>query len=125
MKIKISDLLKNEGVFSKEIKARFQNNQIKLNGETVKDDIEFDIVESVPPIEAGEWIFTKLLSKLTEDRKKIFLFFVDLFGIDVMFSGDCQINNKPIEDILPELNEMKGHILLKTSKKQMFVLKLL
>jgi len=45
--MKISDFLKEQGVFSNEIKARFQNGQIKINGEIVKD-IDIPIKDYTP-----------------------------------------------------------------------------
>jgi hypothetical protein len=120
--MKISEFLQKEGVFSNEIKARIRTGQMKINGEKITDDIELNNIES---FEAGDWIFKNLLSVLSEDKKNIFLLITTLFDIETLFSGDCQINNKPIEEILPELNILKSHVFLKTSKKQMFILKLL
>ena len=130
--MKISDFLKEQGVFSNEIKSRFQNGQIKINGEVVKDiDIpikdhtpnpKFDSIN--PPYDAGDWIYQNLISKMTKEKKDIFSFVCNLFDIETLFSGECTINNKPVEELLPELNVMKGHIFLRTSKKQLFILKL-
>jgi hypothetical protein len=129
--MKISDFLKGQGVFSNEIKARFQNGQIKINGESVKEDIDLNVKKQIPdpkvddiPFEAGDWIFHNLITSLSEDKKKKLFLITTLFDIETLFSGGCQINDKPVEDILPELNIMKGHIFLKTSKKQCFILKL-
>jgi len=133
--MKISEFLKNRGVFSNEIKARFQNGQIKINGETVKTDIDLNVKDPTPnpkilspinePFEAGDWIFQNLITWLSEEKKKKLFFICQLFDIETLFSGGCQINNKPVEEILPELNILKNHILLKTSKKEQFILKLL
>ena len=78
--MKISDILKRNGVFSKEISSRFKNNQIKINGEIIPDDIELNVVEpqwtnpmfsfdKKIPFEAGEWLFVKILSKLTDEKR--------------------------------------------------------
>jgi len=134
--MKISDFLKNQGVFSKEIQARLSNGQIRLNGEIIKDDIELNVKDPTPdprfkkddnepPFEAGDWIFQNLIIKLNSDKKQLLFFFVGLFGIETIFSGECQIGNKPVEEILPELNVIKNHIFLRTSKKQFFIFKTL
>jgi hypothetical protein len=117
--MKISDILKGEGVFSNEIKSRFSNGQIRLNGEVVKSDIDLGNIEI---IEAGEWIFN-LITPLSKEKKNILFFIIDLFSVETLFSGDCQINDKPIENILPELNIIKKCKFLKASKKQMFIIK--
>jgi len=46
--MKISEFLKNQGLFSNEIKDRFKNGQIKINGEVIKTDIELDINDPTP-----------------------------------------------------------------------------
>ena len=133
--MKISDFLKNQGVFSNEIKARFQNGQIRVNGEVIKNDIVLNFNDPTPPpkfsspvvdipYEAGDWIFQNLITKMTKEKKDILFTICNLFDIETIFSGGCQIGNKPIEDILPELNVIKNHIFLKASKKQFFILKL-
>ena len=132
--MKISEFLKNQGVFSNEIKARFQNGQIRINGEVVKDDIDLNVNDPTPspkflntidiPYEAGDWIFQNLITKMTKEKKDILFMICNLFDIETIFSGDCQIGNKSIEEILPELSVIKNHIFLRTSKKQFFILKL-
>lgn len=53
MKIKISDILLNLNIPSKEIKTRFKNKQVRLNGiET--DNIELDIEDFI--MECGEFL---------------------------------------------------------------------
>jgi len=131
--MKISDLLKQQKIFSNEIKARFNNGQIRLNGDVIKTDMDLPFNDPFPdprfntvkpPFEAGDWIFVNLLTKLTGDKKEFLKFIFCLFDIETLFSGDCQINNKPVEEILPELKVMNNHIFLRTSKKQSFILKL-
>lgn len=131
--MKISDFLKVQGVFSNEIKARFSNGQIRINGEIIKTDIDLNVF--IPdtskkfspvvdiPIDAGDWIFQNLVFVLSKENKDKLFFITNLFDIETLFSGGCQINNTPVEEILPELNIMKGHIFLRTSKKQMYILK--
>lgn len=53
MKIKISDIISSLNVPSKEIKTRFKNKQIKLNGQDV-DNIELDIEDFI--MECGEFL---------------------------------------------------------------------
>jgi len=131
----ITDFLKGQGVFANDIKARFKNGQIRINGEIIKDDLELNVKDPTPdpkfkndnevPFDAGDWIFQNLITWLSDDRKKKLFVICQLFDIETLFSGDCQIGNIPVEEILPELKVMNGHIFLRTSKKQLFILKLL
>lgn len=132
----ITDFLKGQGVFANDIKARFKNGQIRINGEIIKEDLELNVKDPTPdprfltkineiPFDAGDWIFQNLITKLSEDKKKKLFIICNLFDIETLFSGDCQIGNIPVEEILPELKVMNGHIFLRTSKKQLFILKLL
>lgn len=132
--MKISDFLKQQGVFTNDIKARFTNGQIRINGDVIKEDIDLNVKDPTPdlrfllnwePFEAGDWIFTKIISGLSKEKKDMLFLIVNLFDIETLFSGGCQLNNKPVEEILPELNVMKGNLFLRTSKKQMFILKCL
>ena len=138
--MKISEFLKNQGLFSNEIKDRFKSGQIKINGEILREDKDLPFKDPtpdprfnfrqfspnsiLPPYEAGEWIFVNLITKMTPEKKKILFLFVNIFDLETIFSGGCMINDKPIEDILPELNVIKGHFFLRVSKKQSFILKL-
>jgi hypothetical protein len=129
--MKISEFLKTQGVFSNDIKNRFKTNQIKINGEIIKDDINLDVVftHNNPMFitnvnyDAGNWIFNNLILKLSESKKKQLFNIINLFDIETLFSGDCKLNNIPVEEILPELNILKNYIFLKISKKQSFVFK--
>lgn len=129
--MKISEFLKTQGIFSNDIKNRFKSNQIKINGEVINNDIELNVIFQSPnPIfittvnyEAGNWIFKNLISKLSDSKKKQLFAIINLFDIDTIFSGDCKLNNIPIEEILPELNVLKNHIFLKISKKQSYIFK--
>ena len=133
--MKISDFLKQQGVFSNDIKARFTNGQIRINGDVIKDDIDLNVKDPTPnpkfikdelePFEAGDWIFTKIISGLSKEKKDMLFLIINLFDIETLFSGGCQLNDKPVEEILPELNVMKGNLFLRTSKKQMFILKII
>ena len=41
--MKLFDILKQSGVFSNDIKIRIKNNQITINSEVIKDNIELNI----------------------------------------------------------------------------------
>jgi len=117
--MKISEFLLKEGVFSNEIKVRLKTGQMKLNGESITNDIELDMDSFV---DAGDWIF-HFISTLSDEKKNIFSVIVNLFDIETIFSGGCKINGKLIEEILPELNVFKKHNFFKTTKKQMYIIK--
>jgi len=42
MLIKLSEILKQQGLFSQDIKARLKNKQISINGESISEDINID-----------------------------------------------------------------------------------
>lgn len=44
MTVKLSEILKQQGLFSQDIKVRFKNKQISLNGEAIGEDVELDAV---------------------------------------------------------------------------------
>lgn len=41
--MKLFDILKQQGLFSNDIKTRIKNNQISINGETINADLDLDI----------------------------------------------------------------------------------
>lgn len=123
--IKISEILKQQGMFSQDIKARIKNKQISINDEPISDEnfevncnvvkntkkdvtgIGFDN-EIVDIIDAGDFVFN-----LVSNKK--WLIMIQIFGLENLF-GETNINN----DLTLFL---KDFILLKTSKKQIFVIR--
>jgi len=63
--MKISEILKQRGVFANEIRSRFKNGQIKLNGEKTNNldlDVKFDDADNLIVHDVGEFIF-KIISQ--------------------------------------------------------------
>lgn len=111
--MKLIDILKQQGLFTNDIKVRFKNNQITLNGEIIKSDIELDIEvkendETANVLESGSFIVNLI------KQNNIFELQMKIFGFENLF--DSNIQN--------ELTEiLKGFIFVKTSKKESFILK--
>jgi hypothetical protein len=125
MKIKISEILKQQGLFSQDIKTRIKNKQITINGEIVSDEnfeIDCNVIKNTKKditgiefggevadvIDVGDFVF-----KLVSNEK--WLSMLQIFGFENLF-GETNIKN----DLTLFL---KDFILLKTSKKQIFVIK--
>lgn len=114
--MKLFDILKQSGLFANDIKVRIKNNQITLNGEIVKSDLDLDIelVENdkgekiANIIETGSFIVSLI------KKNKIFGTQMKIFGFENLF--DSEIKNE-LTDILREF------IFIKTSKKENFILK--
>jgi len=70
--MKISEVLKSMGLFSNDIRQRFKNGQIKINGE-ITNDIELDIKGEI--LNAGEFLFKLILeNKIFGKQLRIFDF---------------------------------------------------
>jgi len=78
--MKLFEILKQRGIFSKEIKSRLKQNQITINNEVIKSDIELNV--EVKWIEASDLI--------KEDN--IFTIQMKIFGFENLFN--CNIDNK-------------------------------
>lgn len=123
MKTKISEILKQQGLFSQDIKSRIKNKQIFINGESISDDIEIDCAivtnkkkdvagvefgnDIVDVIDAGDFLFDLIKNKNWRDK-------IEIFGFENLF--DTNIKN----DLTLFL---KSFIFLKISKKQILILK--
>lgn len=77
---KLSDILKEHGLFSKDIKQRISSGQIKINGEPVFENIDLNITEIH---DAGEFLFDVLKNDL--DRAKILIFGLENWLEDTIF----------------------------------------
>lgn len=104
----LTDILKSRRIFSKEIKTRFANRQILLNGEPLKEDIFVgtDVNEN-DIIDIGDFIF-----QLIENPKWLIL--LKLFGLENI------INSNMSNDLTEHL---KNFMVIRISKKEAFVIK--
>jgi hypothetical protein len=102
--MKISDLLKQQGIFSAEIKTRFKNKQIQLNGEVVTD---IDVGD-VDVLDAGDFVF----DMIRKHGQTMFTFF-QMVGLENAFDTNMKNN---ITQILSSFS------FLKTSKRECFIL---
>jgi len=118
MIVKLSEILKQQGLFSQDIKTRLKNKQISINGEAVIEDFEFNIV-TVESVVGGEIIEKPkvmdagvFLFNLISDRSD-WLLKIKMFGFEELFDSN-------IENDLTIF--LKKFMFLKTSKKQLFIL---
>ena len=103
--IKLSDILKDMGFFSKDIRLRFKNGQIKVNGDPIDHDLELH-VDKIIDIE-------DFMVELVKNP----IWFLRLKFIDLeTLAGSIEIKN--------DLTEfLKGFLIVRTSKKHVFVIK--
>jgi hypothetical protein len=114
--MKISEVLKTMGFFSNDIKNRFKNKQIKING-VQTDDIDLDIVDIMGVVknndvllstwEAGDFLYDILI-----DNPDVLLK-IKLIGIDNAF--DVNIENDCFDFL-------SNFLLLQVSKNDKFIL---
>ena len=105
--MKISEILKQRGLFAKDIKQRFQQRQIKINDEIV-DDIDISIHQI---FDGADWLFSKLFTKCKGVSKNKLNFFITLVGVDGLFNGGSFSNSDnelPFDIILSELQVLRG-----------------
>jgi len=101
--MKISEILKNKGLFSKDIKIRFNNKQILLNDSILETDQD---IEFINIIESDEFIFNICKNHIWALRIKI-------FGLESLI--DSNIKN----DLTEFLDK---YYLLRISKKELLIL---
>jgi hypothetical protein len=102
----LTDILKQRGIFSKEIKSRFAQKQIKVNGLVVSED--FDIGDVEETIDIGNFVFSLM-------RNNIWALRIRIFGLEDLMSAS---------NIKNDLTEfLKGFLIVRTSKKDVFVIK--
>lgn len=120
--MKLFDILKQQGLFANDIRMRINNGQININGNVVKDNIEMDIeldeFSNAKIIEAGDFICKLISTQLKPSTSKltygqIFAIQLKIFGLENLFESN--INN----ELTKHLNRF---ILVKTSKKEFFLL---
>lgn len=111
-KMKLFDILKQSGLFSNDIKLRIKNNQITINSEVIKDNIELDIElddkELAVITDADDFLFWTLI----KDKESLNKF--KIFGFENLFGSNIK------NDLTETLNEF---IFVRTSKKETFLLK--
>lgn len=123
MLVKLSEILRQQGLFSQDIKARIKNKQISINGEAISEDIEIDCAmvkntskdvtgkefggDIADAIDAGDFLFNLLSNRKWAVQ-------IEMLGFENLF--DTNIEN----DLTFFL---KNFILLKISKKQILVLR--
>ena len=105
--MKLSEILKHLGLFSQDIKTRIKNKQIAINGEVVCEDIELDCID-INPIDVGEFIFDLI------SANNIFKQQLKIFPLEELF-------NSNIDNQLTKI--LEDYILIKISKKQMFLVR--
>ena len=117
--MKITDILKEKGMFSKDIRIRLKNGQLRLNGEVIKEDVVITTIE-LSDVEGEE----VTIGDIIEDAGD-FLFFnickdpiwntqCKLFGFEELFNSNI---SNDLTDFLDMFN------LLRLSKKELIVIK--
>lgn len=105
--MKLSELLKANGMFSQDIKIRIKNKQMALDGEPITEDIDLN-VDSSNTIDAGDFIF----ENIANNKQRIQL--TNLVGFENL--STCNIEND-----LTRL--MKQFHVLRISKRDLMVLR--
>lgn len=116
--MKIIELLKRKGLFANDIRQRFKNGQIKLNGELIQDiDLDVELVEKIVDekvskepiiIDAGDFIFSLL------KMNKIFGTQLKMFDFETLSESNV---NCELKDILSDF------FIIRFSKKDIIVVK--
>jgi len=109
--MKLFDILKQRGLFSNDIKVRIKNKQIILNSDVVDFNIELNIElenEKAKIFEVGDFIFN-----IIKSNKKFSDQFM-IFGFEGLFDSNIKSD---LTNILDQF------ILIKTSRKEIFLLK--
>lgn len=100
--MKISEILKEQGLFSNDIKNRIKNKQITINGETISSDIDINCIKI---IDGCDFVFNMCKNKNWLDKLK-------MFGIENLFESN-------IDNDLTMF--LKNFIWIKISKKQFLI----
>ena len=110
--MKLFEILKQSGLFSNDIKLRIKNNQITINSEVIKDNIELDIElddkELAVITDADDFLFWTLM------KNKSAAIQFKVFGFENLFGSNVK------NELTDTLNEF---IFVRTSKKETFLLK--
>jgi hypothetical protein len=119
----VHEILKIQGLFSQDIKAKIKNGQIKLNGENVRDgsldlDLEFTS-EELKLIEENKFKFEdagNFLFKIINKDPECHSLLLGMEGIHPEVWPDLNFTNKLVE-------KFKKVFVLKLSKKEWIILK--
>lgn len=104
----LSDILKSRNIFSKEIKTRFANRQIQLNGEPLNGDIFLgENITNEDIVEIGDFLFELINNPKWSKQLR-------LFGLENII--DSNINNNLTD-------HLKNFMVIRTSRKEAFVIK--
>jgi len=113
--MKISDILKEKGMFSKDIRIRLKNGQLRLNNEVIKEDVEVTTMELSEDVkiddiiqDAGDFLFFNIV------KDPIWLLRCKIFGFESLF-------NLEIENELTDFFSMFN--LLRISKRELIIIK--
>lgn len=108
-------------IFSRDVKQRFKNGQIKVDGEIVKEDIDLNIVTLNDPHHVMMWESVK--SNIVDGGKFIFdLIKIDeIFKLQLMIFGLEDIKQSNIKNDLTEI--LDNFFIIRISKKDIFVIK--
>lgn len=114
--VKLSQILLNRGIFSKDIKSRLKNGQIKINGIVEKDNIEIPInptkleLHEFDPenifMDLGDLIFKLVSNPIWELQLR-------LFGAENLILSNVQ------NSLTKRLDEF---IIIRTAKNKAFVI---
>lgn len=115
--MKLFEILKQQGLFSSDLKARFKNKQITINGEVASIDVDLDIetiedvsgAVKVDVINSGVFIFNLLKTNSNFSHQMI------IFGFENLFNSNIK---NSLTDILDQF------ILIKISRNDSFLLKI-
>ena len=102
--IRLNEIMKQRGIFSKDIKQRFSNGQVTVNGDVVGIDFELSF-SSLIEIED----FISIISE-----NSMWVLRMHMLGIETLFN--CNIKN----DLTKFL---EGFQFVKISKKERFIIK--
>jgi hypothetical protein len=109
--MKLFEILKQQGLFSNDIRTRIKNNQISINGEIINADLDLDIElkdDVAITLESGSFIACAI------SLNPIFAHQMKIFGLENLF--DSNIKN--------DLTDILSHfIFVKISKRDSFILK--
>jgi len=109
--MKLSEILKQKGMFSQDIKIRLKNKQMSLDGEVLTEDIEMDVKVNeqgnITMIDSGEFIFDNIAGN--NHRAAL----TEIVGFENLSS--CNITNE-------FTSFMKGFHILRVSKKEVMII---
>lgn len=111
--MKTSEILKAQGLMSKDIKARFAAGQVSLNGQVLKADTE---IPSVAWQDSGTFLMSLCTNPIWAAQLKI-------FGLETLIGGD--FSGAGASELASELRMVLANkAFLKFSKRESIILEL-